>query len=292
MVLSEMTYKDSYLVKPELWTAYNVLSFEREFEEAKALSFAEKASKTLENLYDAWSDSEQALELDFSWALPDGVLYFEFDPKAPVQWLAYGCDLRQAYLVYRFLFDEGYIRFLVGTKIEGTRYRPNGLEVTASGLQRIEEIRNGRDPFVRQVFFVRRYGVELDAVIAPLIEEIERAACKIRAVWQIVHNRKIDEYVLRLIRESGVILLWVDPDNFNVGLEAGYSLALNKPIVAFRRKPVANRKTAGQELPFDIRTLNTFEFEEDKPEDFTRVISERIRAGFEELKLRQPNSRI
>ena len=107
-------------------------------------------------------------------------------------------------------------------------------------------------------------------------------------IWDDPHNEKIDERILRLIRECPVVVLDVAHDNFNVGLEAGYALGLNKPIVAIRKKPPKGSSARVQQLPFDISTLYTHTYTTDAvgKAELIEKLSERILVGLEEAKLK------
>ena len=54
------------------------------------------------------------------------------------------------------------------------------------------------------------------------------------------------------------------PDRVNVGLELGYALALNKPVVVIRQKPAEDVEAWKKTLPFDIITANCYDYGRDE----------------------------
>lgn len=250
---------------------YTGLSLEQQIEEARTLQFSDKVWKTLEIIHRVWQKEGASAQTHYVLVSPPAL-------KGPTpndpDWLSYACNPHETIAVYKFLLHEKLVAIEEG-----------GFIPTAAGAIKVEQLQQGGDPSIRDVFFIRQYDEAFDEFIKPIVLSIDADAnCRIEAVWERAHNHKIDEYILRRIKECPVVLLHI-ANNFNVGLEAGYALALHKPIVAFRKKPAKNATDREKELPFDIRTLHVYDYEESNPDELMRNLSEKIKAAFDELKL-------
>src|SRR5262249_2875823 len=160
------------------------------------------------------------------------------------------------------LFDTNCI------ELRSNKTGPFGFGITPTGYIKVESLRRGKNESVKRAFFIRRYDEDMDAFFRPILDQVQqRTGCDIRAVWEEAHNEKIDERILRLIRESSLVLLDIAPDRFNVGLEAGYALALRKPMIVIREK-----QSPWQAPPFDIATLNCFDYDRNDPDRLIKVL--------------------
>lgn len=251
---------------------FTILRFEQEIEESRDLSFLEKCLNTLRNIHQLWAETKGVFECPYLHLDRRSEPVFSIQ-STKENGIAYGCDEFEATLVYDYLYNKGYLR-KYGDPLQG-------LVLSPIGYFQVDSLRRGQDSVIKQAFFIRRYDPEMDMFMRPIMDEVShRTNCEIKAVWETHHNERIDDRILRLIRESPLVVLDVANDRFNVGLEAGYALALRKPIVAIREKP-----QPWIPLPFDIATLNCYDYEREKTEDLIYVLSERILAAIEEAKL-------
>lgn len=251
---------------------FTMLRFEQQIEEAKDLSFLEKCLNTLQNLHQLWTETKRIFECPYLSLDKHSEPVFSVR-STKENGIAYGCDEFEAALVYEYLYSEGYLRK------HGDPFQ--GLVLSPTGYLQVDHLRRGQNSILKQAFFIRRYDRELDMFLRPIMDEVKHSTgCEIKAVWETHHNERIDDRILRLIRESSLVVVDVASDRFNVGLEVGYALALRKPIVAIREKP-----QPWMPLPFDISTLNCYDYERSKPEELVYVVSERVMAAIEEAKL-------
>ncbi len=251
---------------------FTMLRFEQQIEEARNLSFLEKCLNTLQNIHQLWTETKRIF------VCPYLGLDSRSEPVFSVRdgkenGIAYGCDEFEAILVYEYLYNEKYLRK------HGDPFQ--GLKLSPTGYLQVDDLRRGQASIIKQAFFIRKYDPELDMFIRPVMDKVkDSTGCEIKAVWEAHHNERIDDRVLRLIRESSLVVVDVASDRFNVGLEVGYALALRKPVVAIREKP-----QPWVPLPFDISTLNCYDYERTKSEELIYVVSERVLAAIEEAKL-------
>lgn len=282
---AKATYESEPARYPKL-QAWNIVAIEDLAGQASQLTFSTKCLNTLENIYDEWRKSGSVP--DIPWAALDDKqhTYFFERPGEREDGMAYGCDGRTAYMVYQWIFDQG---FLVDRIISQVWKQ---LELTPSAFIEVEKIKAGRESSLKRGFFIRRYDPETDEFYRPILAEVQReTGCEISAVWERQKNEKLDELILRRIRESSVIVLDVTGERFNVGLEAGFALALRKQIILLRDKadpflpirPDSDEKHL--DVPFDIRTLNCFFYDRGEPEKLTAMLKERVLDALEEARL-------
>lgn len=243
-----------------------IKSFEQYILESRSLTFVDKALQTLQNLYDEWVSVGNGKPFTLPCCFLDAT-EFRFRPslghEPDENGKAYGCDRMTAPFVYQFLYDEGYVKAF---KTSGS---VQGVTISAKGFAELDSMAKGRSQ-PRQGFLVRRYDEALDEFLRPVMAEVaQQLNCPIQAVWEQDHNDRIDERIFRLIRESSVVVVDMStdvgfsPDRVNVGLELGYALALNKPVVVIRQKPADNAEAWKKTLPFDIITANCYDYERD-----------------------------
>lgn len=260
---------------PPDWIGHwSVFAIEDVIEEAAQLSFTEKALNTLENLHDLWRRDGKLPSIPYASINAEGRYRFTEHSEAMEDGTTYGCDARTAPLVYQWLQAQGLLSDPDHHK------NKEDLAITPSGIVEVERIRSGKEASLKRGFFIRKWDEELDAFFKPIMAEVAAATgCEIAAVWEKEKNAKIDELILRRIREASVIVLDVTGERFNVGLEAGYALALRKQIVL-----IADKDQVTQ-LPFDIRTLNCFFYDRNEPEKLTEKLKERVLDALEEARL-------
>jgi hypothetical protein len=264
---------------------YDVSTFDAQVEEARQLNFTEKCMRTLENLFDERAGFPLGYRIPYgldkakSEANIGGKLLF-LPSALPETGLTYGSDELESPLIYEYLNDEGYITLKSISDEQTAQY--GIFLLSPRGYCEIDRIRRGRNVDVKSGFCIRAYIKEFDGFFKGMFAAVqEKTGCHITAVWDIPHNDRIDERILRRIREASIVVLDVDAGRFNVGLEAGYALALGKPIVTIRHTPDPANKP---ELPFDIKTLNCRDYTHDEQQELTEILIERVRVALEEVR--------
>ncbi len=263
-------------------------AFEEFLTEARSLTFEEAALRTLEN-FNKVSRNGYYMPANVAGIDMQGNLYFRAPPNTSeivFDGSAYGRDAVTAHMHYEFLATKGFIRpFKPGNQV-------TELMITAEGFIALDNLEKGRASVGRSAFLVRRFDLDLDSFLRPIMIDVgARLTCPIEAVWDKEHNERIDERIFRLIREAAVIVVDIAPDRFNVGLELGYALALGKPIVVIREKPLANDPEWKQRLPFDIQTLNCYDYNRSNRQELIDKLVARIGLELDKQEVLHPTTR-
>lgn len=250
-----------------------ILTIEDVRDLASQLTLERKALLTLENLVAAEGEIGSGVEIPYLLSeYPGEAEWSEGQPPSEVG-ITYGCTATEAPMVYQFLISRGLIA-VRGPRTMGSHTRAF---VTPEGYARVENLKAGADETSRQAFFVCRFIPELDelfeAVIKPLGVELN---CAVQRIKDIHHIDKIDDRICQEIRRSQVVLVDLTEQNFNVAFEAGYALALNKPIVW-----TTKRTPEGVRMPFDIYTYNCLEWDSSDLVNFREALKFRLMAALQ-----------
>jgi hypothetical protein len=250
-----------------------ILTVEELVEVARRLSLGEKALKTLENLIAAEGEIGAGV----------GIPYLLREYPGQPDWpkgkppneigISYGCTEIEAPMVYQSLIESGFVI----VRPPQTHQSPSRAFITPKGYAKVQELRTGATPTVLQAFFVCRFIPQLDELFDRVFQPIGAdLGCTIRRIKDIHHIDKIDDRICEEIRRSRIVLVDLTAQNFNVAFEAGYALALNKPIVWTKRKEAGDAV-----MPFDIYTYNCLEWEVDKIDEFKEGLRFRILAALQ-----------
>lgn len=254
---------------------FSIHAIEDEVEICRELGFRTRCLETLVNLYDEWKVHGKLPVIPYHQT--DGMKPSAFIDAGhdAEKGMTYASSSREAPLVYRWLFDEGY---LVDLRVPN---KLTELALSPKAMVEVESILAGKQASLKKGFFIRRYDEEFDKFIEPIMAEVARhTGCEIKAVWEDQKNDKLDELILRRIRQASIVVVDVTGDRFNVGLELGYAMSLKKQIVL-----ICEKSEPEKALPFDIRTLNCYFYERDKPEQFQEKLKERVIDALEEARI-------
>ncbi len=291
------------LALQEVLTPYNCLPYAIEdlWREAKRLTFGEKADQTLLNL--ALLEDTPGTSLNIAIAIDppkelDAPMPEQLDeanargrvlPVAP-HGLVYGSVNGERPIVLASLLEDGLIattdrfQYLGATVhesvgdhreiVKGPEVK--GIRITPKGYRKIDELRHGVGN--RQAFLVcpskAPYRALYDQVCKSVGDHPE-VGCEIKPVWANPHVERIDDRIFRLIREATIVVVDLDLSNFNVALEAGYALALGKPIVWTRKEPWDETN------PFDIYSHMILKWSEAEPQKFEEDLRNQVLAAFD-----------
>lgn len=250
-----------------------ILTFEELVETSHGLTLEEKALKTLENLVVA--EGEIGAGVDIPYLLREYPGRPDWPKGRPPNeiGISYGSTEIEAPMVYQFLIKRGH----VVVRPPQTQQSPSRAFVTPEGYAKVAELKRGASPSVLQAFFVCRFIPELDELFDKIFQPVGASLnCAIRRIKDIHHIDKIDDRICEEIRRSRVVLVDLTEQNFNVAFEAGYALALNKPIVWTKRKEVGVPV-----MPFDIYTYNCLEWQRDQLDEFRENLRFRLLAALQ-----------
>jgi len=271
-----MSYSGAKSAEPDPDFRVTILTLEDLEDTSRRLSLEQKAAKTLENLQQF--ESEPGIGVEVPYLLrefPGEPTWDNGDPPKETG-LTYGCTSSEAPLVYHLLESEGLI---VIREPEAMR-AGSRVFLTPAGYSAADARRVGASTTGASAFFICRFIDELDAlyvnIVEPLGQELE---LPIKRIKDIHHIDKIDDRICQEIRESQIVLVDLTEQNFNVAFEAGYALALEKPIVWTKK-----REGGSIDMPFDIYTYNCLQWDPENLDEFRESLKYRIRAALNKAK--------
>lgn len=262
----------------QTWSRWQVIPLDALWQEAKSLIFEDKAVGTLFNLVQAEADIGKGIRLGLSIRHYPG----SYSNRAPDEQypmgITYGCSESEGLIVLQYLLEQGLIRDGEPKSMDQTTFY-----VTPKGYAEVDQSKQGLNDGERKAFLICRFNVTLDQVY----EEVYQYAgahpnlrCPIKRVKDIHHVDRIDDRIMQEIKSATIIIvdLTEASDNFNVALEAGYALALKKPIVWTKRddgEPIR--------LPFDIHSQNlmSWKYEDNSYGDFVERLQARMTVAIE-----------
>lgn len=251
--------------------AWRVWTVESLWQELQSLTLEEKAERTLVSLVQAEPEVGQGVHLGLRF-LPDEAPPGTWDGRnRDLAGLAYGCTPSEAHVVIRFLKDEG----LIETKLEA-------IYITPKGYVRASEVAGGKGEVLPRGFVVCKFNENLDAMYEGVYKSVllpTGEPVTLLRVKDIHHVEKIDDKIMAEIRAASFVLVDLSDNNFNVGFEAGYALALGKPIVFTMQKPEGELK-----LPFDIQSHNILVYDAADHTEFKEQLPFRIAAALDKAR--------
>ncbi len=292
LFVSSEEQKELNTLKIETPPNYLPYSIEDLWREATRLNFSEKAHQTLLNLTlleeTPGTEIRIAVNLDSSKELEPP--QYHLDPKMRVEspkGLVFGAVEGERLVVLIHLVEEGLItlgrefRYLGGNPVMTQIAGCKTIRITPKGYILAEKITTGDASVTRRAFLVcpakASYRALYDATCIKVGNHPE-VRCEIKPAWADPHVEKIDDRIFRLIREATIVVVDLDLNNFNVALEAGYALALGKPIVWTRKLPWRKQN------PFDIYSHNMLKWSEAEPEKFEEDLKNQVLAAFDKAR--------
>lgn len=263
--------QDGGQLKRGMYFKWRVWTVEGLWQELQSLTLEEKAERTLVSLVQAEPEVGQGVHLGLRF-LPDEAPPGTWDGRnRDLAGLAYGCTPSEAHVVIRFLKDEG----LIETKLEA-------IYISPKGYVRASEVASGKGEVLPRGFVVCKFNENLDAVYDSVYKSVLLPTgdpVTLLRVKDIHHVEKIDDKIMAEIRAASFVLVDLSDNNFNVGFEAGYALALGKPIVFTMQKPEGELR-----LPFDIQSHNILVYDAADHSEFKEQLPFRIAAALDKAR--------
>lgn len=252
---------------------HQLLAIEDIVESAGQLTLEKKALVTLENLSIEEQEIGTGVEIPYLFSEYPGRSSWEPGQPPKEVGITYGCTGVEAPMIYQFLFKRDLIEIRNPKRFnEDTR-----VFITPDGYAKIDELRLGTQDQAQQAFLVCRFTGELDGIYTDVYKSVDdELKCPIRRIKDIHHVDKIDDRICEEIRRASVIVVDLTDQNFNVAFEAGFALALNKPIVWTKQK-----EAGGVNMPFDIYTHNCLEWDTNNLDQFRQYLKFRLLAALQ-----------
>lgn len=258
--------------------SWRVWTVEGLWQQLLSLTLEEKAERTLVHLVLAEPEVGCGVSRQLRWR--SSLLSFLFDAghKRTFAGMVYGCTPSEAAVVIRFLRDEG----LIETKMEA-------FLITPKGYIKANEVASRTAEVTPTGFVICRFTDSLNAVYEAVYAKVQLPTGEpvtLLRVKDIHHVEKIDDKIMAEIRAASFVLVDLSDNNFNVGFEAGYALALGKPIVFTMQKPEGELR-----LPFDIQNHNILVYDSADHTEFREQLPFRIAAALDKAREQQRWSR-
>ncbi len=256
--------------------AWRVWTIEDLWEEARGLTMKDKSLRTLATLANLEDEMGVGVALSLSLGQISGRV---LDPTTtfptPIG-VFYGCSTPEIPFAAEFLLEQKFIRF--GAQAEA------GLRIflTPLGYDTVAKMSAGDVAITRTAFLICRFTPELDEIYNTVYRptgELADIRCPIYRVKDVHHVDKIDDRILQELKASTVVVVDLTNQNFNVAFEAGYALALGKPIVWTLR-----RTNEELRLPFDIQSQNVLIWDDEFLDEFREALKFRIIAALEKAR--------
>lgn len=229
--------------------AFRTLSPEIIWRDVQRITFEEKANRTLANLIRLEKTPGVGMRMNVDISDYPGQLGAITPDTDYVLGPCFAADSSEALLILQWLKDQDLIES-----------RKRGGEITIflkpKAYIMADSPSFGYGSGAPTTFLICRFSPDLDHIydnVYSHLEHREDVKCLIRRVKDIEHIERIDDRIMLEIERSTTILVDLTDalDNFNVAMEAGYALALGKPIVW------AKRDDGGElRLPFDVQSQN------------------------------------
>lgn len=269
--ISSLPISADFVEANQLWTVEDL------WFECKRLSFKTKAVRTLKNLVMSEEEIGDGLKLALLLDPYPGV-QADTAVKGAVshQGLIYSCTKRERLLVLHYLKEEGLI-VANGNPLGST----TDIIVTPKGYALVENVQAGESELERKAFMVCRFTKEMEIIFQKCYKDAGKADflnCSVQRVKDVHHVDKVDDKIIRMIEESTIVIVDLSDDNFNIAFEAGYAMALGKPIVWTKQVSTTEERL---HLPFDIQNHNILTYTTDNLEVFIETLQERMKAALD-----------
>ncbi len=253
--------------------AYRICTVEELWQEVQSLTLEDKAMRTLVNLVEVEQNTGQGIG-EYAIPVRAGHVRENIWAKAlhPMAGLIYGCQPVEVHVVMEYLMGEGLVSW-------DPKLDPMALHITPKGYIRASQVASGKGDVPPRGFVVCRFTDGLnavyDAVYANVLLPTGEPVTLLR-VKDIHHVEKIDDKIMAEIRAASFVLVDLSDNNFNIGFEAGYALALGKPIVFTMQNSAGEMK-----LPFDIQSHNILVYDAADHSEFKEQLPFRIAAALD-----------
>jgi hypothetical protein len=244
------------------------------YQAAAATTLEERALRTLCNLVAAEESPGSGVDLTYLFEPYPGSFRRETTGRyqSPLG-LAHACVDTEISLVMHLLRDRRLIREGISVAAGTDVY------VTPDGYAVADAVSRGKAQAIRTGFLICRFTEWQDQLfeqVYGVVGSCSELKCPLGRVKDRHFVERIDDMIIQMINEATVVVVDLTDHNINVAFEAGYALALRKPIVWTMEKPEGDLN-----LPFDIQSHNILIYERSKLETFRESLRYRMLAALE-----------
>jgi len=263
----------------EGWKNLIPLKIEDIWTEARDLLFETKALITLNNIVNSEVNMGDGIKVFDGSSSTTGEKAALYEGTEFTGGIAYGAVDAEARLIFEFLNERKWTRSSQVSAKRSDVPAPQSvihMSVTPTGYMMNDRVRIGISD-VTKAFLVCRFTPKLDAIYDAVYDPIGKdpdLKCPIQRVKDIHHVDKVTDKIVQEINEATIVVVDLTEDNFNVAFEAGYALALGKPIVW-----CVSEKTGEVRFPFDIQAENILIYDPNDLDKFRSMLKPRVLAA-------------
>ncbi len=254
---------------------WHLLTPEDLWRDVPNITFEEKALRTLANLVLVEGDIGNGVWLPMGLRPYPGGFAAHRDPQGTApEGLLYAAAGKEGLYLLHHLIEQQLI-------VEGEDHSAQDLSVyiTPKGYAVADQVRLGERREVRRAFLVCRFTDVMDDMFVTCYKptgEHPDVGCPIQRVKDVHHVDRIDDKIVHMIEEATIVVVDLTEQNFNVAFEAGYALALGKPIVWTMREDAGDFRP-----PFDIQSHNILRWHPDRLDEFREALRYRMIAALD-----------
>ena len=223
--LSSMYTSPDALSQNDTRHNFFIVLTEKDVENWYPKTFAEKIDKILLKLHDL-----SAFEGDFVETKNASSLLF-FTSPAPSSTISRGSEIE---VQCNYIVD--YLDKLDFIDKDGTKLR-----LTPKALERVYELQKTQADN-KNVFVAMSFHESAKEIREAIKRGVSRAGFLTTIMDEVVHNHQIVPEMLRLIRESKLMIMDITDPNYGAYYEAGYALGLGKEVIITCSEDVFRRK--------------------------------------------------
>ncbi len=119
-----------------------------------------------------------------------------------------------------------------------------------------------------------------DSVLNYIIKPALSEKYEVTRADELYHSDRIDDKIFDALSSSDLVIVDITGNNPNVFLELGFRKALNLPTIFLRQK-------TNEDIPFDIRTINTIHYDLKNPE--SKVVLDSVQETIRRIQKTEEN---
>lgn len=138
-------------------------------------------------------------------------------------------ELNQIKFILETLVEMGYITWQYVDE-NNLNYSNRFVCLTAKGLARVYDLQKTQVNN-KSVFIAMSFNPAIEKIYNAIDSAITQAECNVISMKRRIHNKQIVPEMLRLIKESKILVMDITEPNFGAYYEAGYAQGLGKEVI-------------------------------------------------------------
>lgn len=130
-----------------------------------------------------------------------------------------------------YLVQSKYLANFAGSHVNGVKWESKEcLQLTVDGLSRVDNFQKSQ-VHNKKVFIAMSFNPAINNIYNAIVAAITQAECEVVSMKSRIHNKQIVPEMLRLIKESKILVMDISEPNFGAYYEAGYAQGMGKEVV-------------------------------------------------------------